>query len=270
MPEASSVDRVCLSSRSLGMILLLLVNVLWVLSSELTRFIFIDEDFKRPFFTAYVKTCMLTVYMVRYLVFEKPEQHVYKVLENELSDCESIDMGAHSLTMEGFETMTSDSENDIDRTEVVSRSVRFAEHREIRRMPAIEADEARQARQPYTPPIFDCNFSINLPRNIKYTIFFFAPMWLICTFTYQTALVFTSVSALNLISSSSSLFVLVFSGFLVALNLGGVYLVSQFSSSLRGTIFAQVAAISYALYITLYTRYQEKHGEISINLMFGE
>ncbi|XGW24821.1 hypothetical protein V3C99_006351 [Haemonchus contortus] len=265
------------------MILLLLVNVLWVLSSELTRFIFIDENFKRPFFTAYVKTCMLTVYMVRYLVFEKPEQHVYKVLENELSDCESIDMGAHSLTMEGFETMTSDSENDIDRTEVVSRSVRFAEHREIRRMPAIEADEARQARQPYTPPIFDCNFSINLPRNIKYTIFFFAPMWLICTFTYQTALVFTSVSALNLISSSSSLFVLVFSvcfpsngsnftllkGFLVALNLGGVYLVSQFSSSLRGTIFAQVAAISYALYITLYTRYQEKHGEISINLMFG-
>ncbi|PIO73917.1 putative membrane protein [Teladorsagia circumcincta] len=39
-----------------------------------STFIFIDEDFKRPFFTAYVKTCMLTVYMVRYLVFEKPVQ----------------------------------------------------------------------------------------------------------------------------------------------------------------------------------------------------
>ncbi|KAK6025530.1 hypothetical protein OSTOST_08567, partial [Ostertagia ostertagi] len=308
--------------------------------SSRDQFIFIDEDFKRPFFTAYVKTCMLTVYMVRYLVFEKPEQHVYKVLENELSDCESIDMGGHSLhvykvlenelsdcesidmgghsltmegfetmtsdsevdtdrtdgvsrsvrfaehreTMEGFETMTSDSEVDTDRTDGVSRSVRFAEHREVRRMPSVEAHEARLARQPYSPPIFDCNFSINLPRNVKYTVFFFAPMWLICTFTYQTALVFTSVSALNLISSSSSLFVLVFSicfpstgssftllkAFLVALNLGGVFLVSQFSSSFRGTLLAQVSAVSYALYITLYTRYQEKNGEIGLNLMFGE
>ncbi|VDO95993.1 unnamed protein product [Heligmosomoides polygyrus] len=203
MPETSSRSRVCFTGRTLGIILLLLVNVLWVLSSELTRFIFIDEGFKRPFFTAYVKTCMLTVYMVRYLVFEKPQQ---------LSDCESIDMGGHSLSMEGFETMTSDSENDVlDGVETVSRSVRFAEHREVRRMPAIEADDARLARLPYSPPLFDCNISINLPPHIKSTVFFFAPMWLVCTFTYQTALMFTSVSALNLVSSSSSLFVLVFS-----------------------------------------------------------
>ncbi|KAK6730049.1 hypothetical protein RB195_006854 [Necator americanus] len=74
MPVASSRDRVCFTGRSLGVVLLLLVNVLWVLSSELTRFIFIDEDFKRPFFTAYVKTCMLTVYIVRYIAFEKSQQ----------------------------------------------------------------------------------------------------------------------------------------------------------------------------------------------------
>ncbi|KAK6047186.1 hypothetical protein COOONC_15308 [Cooperia oncophora] len=158
--------------------------------------------------------------------------------------------------MEGFETMTSDSEVEVDRTENVSRSVRFAEHREVRRMPAVEADEARLARQPYSPPIFDCNFSLNLPHNVKYTIFFFAPMWLICTFTYQTALVFTSVSALNLISSSSSLFVLVFS--------------ICFPSNGSSFTLLKVSAVSYALYITLYTRYQEKNGEISINLMFGE
>ncbi|ETN84576.1 hypothetical protein NECAME_06812 [Necator americanus] len=58
-------------------------------------FIFIDEDFKRPFFTAYVKTCMLTVYIVRYIAFEKSQQHLYNVLENDVSDCESVDIGRH-------------------------------------------------------------------------------------------------------------------------------------------------------------------------------
>ncbi|CAJ0594258.1 unnamed protein product [Cylicocyclus nassatus] len=284
MPTPSPQSRACLTGRTLGVMILVLVNVLWVLSSEVTRFIFIDENFRRPFFTAYVKTCMLTIYMVRFLVFEKPQQHVYKVLENDASDCESIDLGHHSnLSVEGFETMTSDSENDAERELDVTRSVRFAEHREVRRMPSSEATEAHEARLPYSPPLIDCSLSINLPEHIKHTVFFFAPMWLVCTFTYQTALLFTSVSSLNLISSSSSLFVLVFlicfptatsrfsliKALLVAMNLGGVLVVSQFSASLKGAVFAQLSAISYALYITLYTRYQERNGEISINLMFG-
>ncbi|KHJ98368.1 hypothetical protein OESDEN_01654 [Oesophagostomum dentatum] len=179
--------------------------------------------------------------------------------------------------------MTSDSEYDVTAQGNV-RSVRFAEHREVRRMPVDEAEEARQARLPYSPPIIDCSVSLRLPEHIKHTIFFFAPMWLVCTFTYQTALLFTSVSSLNLISSSSSLFVLVFSicfpsasskftlvkALLVAVNLSGVLVVSQFSTSLKGALFAQMSAISYALYITLYTRYQERNGDISINLMFGQ
>ncbi|KHJ80441.1 hypothetical protein OESDEN_19884 [Oesophagostomum dentatum] len=74
MPSAPMDGGACFTGRTLGVVLLLLVNVLWVLSSEVTRFIFIDEDFKRPFFTAYVKTCMLTIYMLRFLLFEKPQQ----------------------------------------------------------------------------------------------------------------------------------------------------------------------------------------------------
>ncbi|RCN40730.1 hypothetical protein ANCCAN_13337 [Ancylostoma caninum] len=110
MPVASSRTQACFTGRTLGVILLLLVNVLWVLSSELTRFIFIDEDFKRPFFTAYVKTCMLTVYMVRYLAFEKSQEHVYRVLENDVSDCESIDIGRHySLFIAWFGSGSFDS-----------------------------------------------------------------------------------------------------------------------------------------------------------------
>ncbi|VDM54861.1 unnamed protein product [Angiostrongylus costaricensis] len=260
-PSPRSPDRL-ITSRSLGIILLLLVNVLWVLTSELTRYVFVDEGFRRPFFTAYVKTCMLTVYMVRYLACERVQE-----------------------SLEGYETMTSDSEYDLIQTGV-NRTVRFAEHREVsvRRMPEVEASEARLARQPYSPPLFVCPFSFNIPSHVRQTVFFFAPMWLLCTFTYQAALMFTSVSALNMISSSSPLFVLVFSicfpsseskftllkAFFVAMNFGGVLIVSEFSSSLTGSLFAQISAVSYALYITLYTRYQERSGDISINLMFGK
>ncbi|KJH53297.1 hypothetical protein DICVIV_00420 [Dictyocaulus viviparus] len=284
MPDSLFQNRDCLSNRSLGIILLLFVNVLWVLSSELTRFIFIDEGFKRPFFTAYVKTCMLTVYMVRYLTCKEAPQPVYKVLENDVSDCESIDISRHSLSLEGFETMTSESEDDNVPVGSVTRTVRFAGHREVRRMPAIEANEAQVARQPYSPPIFDCSLSLNVPNHVKYTVFFFAPMWLLCIFTYQAALMFTSVSALNMISSSSPVFVLIFSicfpsmgsrfsflkAFLVVMNFAGVLIISEFSSSFTGIFLAQISAVSYALYITLYTRYQERNGDISINLMFGK
>ncbi|KAJ1347324.1 hypothetical protein KIN20_002359 [Parelaphostrongylus tenuis] len=109
MPESSPPQSLPDRSRSkrwLGIVLLLVVNVLWVLTSELTRFIFVDEGFKRPFFTWYVKSCMLTVYVVRYLACEPAgqQQHVYKILENDVSDCESmIDIGHHSLSLEGFE-----------------------------------------------------------------------------------------------------------------------------------------------------------------------
>ncbi|KAJ1347325.1 hypothetical protein KIN20_002360 [Parelaphostrongylus tenuis] len=149
-------------------------------------------------------------------------------------------------------------------------------------MPETEASEARLARQPYSPPLFECPFPLHLPNHARHTVFFFAPMWLLCSFTYQAALMFTSVSSLNLISASSPLFVLVFSiclpsseskftlskAFFVALNFGGVLIVSEFSASLQGLLLAQVSAVSYALYITLYTRYQERNGDISINLMF--
>ncbi|KAE9418475.1 hypothetical protein Angca_005093 [Angiostrongylus cantonensis] len=283
-PSPQSSDHL-ITSRSLGIILLLLVNVLWVLTSELTRYVFVDEGFRRPFFTAYVKTCMLTVYMVRYLACERV-QEVYRshsIVAGSLIESEKYGTTVEKHSdLEGYETMTSDSEYDLVQTGV-SRAVRFAEHREVRRMPEVEASEARLARQPYSPPLFVCPFSFNIQSHVRHTVFFFAPMWLLCTFTYQAALMFTSVSALNMISSSSPLFVLVFSicfpssgskftllkAFFVVMNFGGVLIVSEFSSSLTGSLFAQISAVSYALYITLYTRYQERSGDISINLMFG-
>uniref|UniRef100_A0A914GZP2 EamA domain-containing protein n=1 Tax=Globodera rostochiensis TaxID=31243 RepID=A0A914GZP2_GLORO len=54
------------SQRLLGIGLLLFVNVVWVLSAELTRHLFIDLDFARPFFFTYAKSCMLSLLLLRY------------------------------------------------------------------------------------------------------------------------------------------------------------------------------------------------------------
>lgn len=45
----------------LGICVLLVVDLIWVASSELTEYIFKDAHFDKPFFTTYVKTSMFSV-----------------------------------------------------------------------------------------------------------------------------------------------------------------------------------------------------------------
>ncbi|CAI2321594.1 unnamed protein product [Caenorhabditis sp. 36 PRJEB53466] len=275
----------CLDSKSIGICLLLIVNVLWVLSSELTRFIFVDEEFRRPFFTVYVKSCTLIVYMIRYLVFEARDEGTYKVLISEGSiDSETYEMSCESLSHEGYESVT-DVDSDVESVsadgEKRPRKIRFADRREVRRMPASNAEDQRKARLPYRHPSLECQF--HLSKHVKYTLFFFAPLWLMCSFTYQAALAFTSVSSLNLISSSSSVFVIAFAicfpsasnrfsaykCVLVSINIAGVLIVSHYIPSFVGALFAQISALSYAVYLFAYGHFEEKYGKVDINLMFG-
>ncbi|CAI4223084.1 unnamed protein product [Auanema sp. JU1783] len=280
MPNGSR-DGALFDGRFIGVILLVIVNILWVLSAEITRFIFVDEDFKRPFFTVYVKTCLLSIYLLKYFCCSKPPE-TYQVLENNLSE-ESFDMGQHTLALEGFETVSgSDSELDEDLIKK-EKKIRFASKKEVRRLPSHEADEARKARLPYARSICEFEDFCVLSTQMKNILFVFGPIWLVSSFTYQAGLLFTSVSSLNLVSSSSSLFVLVlnacipssgssftlYKGFLVVLNIGGVVAVSKLSANLTGVMFAQISAVAYALYLTLYSRYQDNHGVLDMNLMMG-
>ncbi|CAB3410867.1 unnamed protein product [Caenorhabditis bovis] len=276
----------CLDRRTLGICLLLIVNILWVLSSELTRYIFVDEEFRRPFFSVYVKSCTLIIYMVRYLIFEAHDENSYTTLVNDnTSDTESFELSCESLHLEGFETVTEDS--DIEsyyegENGKRKRRIRFSDRKEIRRMPSSTAEEQRRARLPYRHPSLECHIH-QFPRHIKYTIFIFAPLWMLCSFTYQVALVFTSVSSLNLISSSSSVFVLAFAicfpsshnrftlykCLLVAMNIAGVLLVSHYMPSLLGAFFAQISSVSYAVYLFAFNNFEDQYGKMNINLMFG-
>jgi solute carrier family 35 protein F5 len=170
---------------------------------------------------------------------------------------------------------------DVPPQKKARRKVRFSLFREVRRLPESIANEAKRARLPYRPPILDCKCA-NSPL-VKYTLYF-APMWFLSSVSYQAALAFSSVSSVNLISASSSLFVLILSALmsrraadrftfskllLVVVNLSGVAIVSNFSPSLVGSGLSLFSAFAYALYLAVFSTFSAKHGRIDMNLMFG-
>jgi hypothetical protein len=65
---------VSFSRRAIGALLLVLVCLLWVSSSELTQFIFADLAFSRPYFFTWFVTSMFQFYLVGFLVYKPWQQ----------------------------------------------------------------------------------------------------------------------------------------------------------------------------------------------------
>jgi len=62
--EGKKEKRVKLMRHVFGVILLLCVVFIWVAGSELMQFIFLEEDFEKPFFLTYCSTASLSVYLI--------------------------------------------------------------------------------------------------------------------------------------------------------------------------------------------------------------
>ncbi|KAF8367271.1 hypothetical protein PRIPAC_85100 [Pristionchus pacificus] len=251
------------SKSSLGFIILMIVNILWVLSGEITRYIFIDCNFNRPFFVLSVKSSFLSIYFIRYL---------YKPKKIQYTSMDEID----EMSIEGFEFLT-DEENENN-----GKKVRFSSTKEIRRLPLRIGREAELARRSYNSSV-DCTIpTISSPTLIIICVLL--PTWLICSLSYQASLLFTTLSSLNLISATSSIFVLILSmfipssrskvtplkGFIVLINLFGVSLISQSDSlSSSSIILALFSAFAYAVYLISLSKFVSVYGDIDINFLFG-
>ncbi|KAF7632558.1 hypothetical protein Mgra_00008005 [Meloidogyne graminicola] len=113
---------------------------------------------------------------------------------------------------------------------------------------------------------------------------YFAPLWLVSSVSYQTALAYSSVSTVNLISASSPLFVLIFGAFfgkysvdsfswlkllMVLLNMLGVCIVSRFSGNLFTTSLSLFSAFSNAIYLFALARLSFKGKNVNMPLLLG-
>ncbi|XP_069588644.1 solute carrier family 35 member F5 isoform X2 [Ranitomeya imitator] len=238
----------------LGILVLLLVDVIWVASSELTSYIF--QEFNKPFFSTFAKTSMFVLYLLGFLIWQPWRHQCAKRLRetrtNRLADACAADGAVnHTLSdplyvpvkfhdLQNEKILTTNDDKSIKKPRV-----RFSNLMEVRQLPLSQALEAKLSRMLH-PPVRDSEAAVR--TSGKFTIcqvakisFFFCFVWFLANYSYQEALSDTRVAIVNIISSTSGLFTLILASIFpsnsgdrftlskllaVILSIGGVVLVS--------------------------------------------
>ncbi|XP_022907966.1 solute carrier family 35 member F5 isoform X2 [Onthophagus taurus] len=286
----------------LGSFILILVDIIWVSSSELTKYIYHNETFEKPFFCTYIKTSMFTLYLIG-LCFWKPwQEHCYRPSHYMFLDVEEDDNfyseANTSLstptyiplkTPDGSELVSS---SDSDATSV--RSVRFSKLAEVRQMSDEVATEALLARLSYQASVRASDLArraaSRLPlEKIAKLAFGFCLLWFCANYTYQLALADTEAGVVNVLSSTSSLFTLALAAMFpstsndkftlsklvcVCLSISGTVLVSYTDIMMQhrvphGVSLSILSAFFYAAYIVFLRMHVDHEDKMDIPLFFG-
>ncbi|XP_023613638.1 solute carrier family 35 member F5 isoform X8 [Myotis lucifugus] len=255
---------------ALGIVILLLVDVIWVASSELTSFA--DAE-------GYFAACTTDTTM-----------------SSSLSEPLYVPVKFHDLPSEKPENTNTDTE----KTPKKSR-VRFSNIMEIRQLPSSHALEAKLSRMSY-PTVKEQESLLKTVGKLTATqvakiSFFFCFVWFLANLSYQEALSDTQVAIVNILSSTSGLFTLILAAVfpsnsgdrftlskLLAVilsnncyshSIGGVVLVNLSGSEKSagrntiGSIWSLAGAMLYAVYIVMIKRKVDREDKLDIPMFFG-
>ncbi|XP_012936842.1 solute carrier family 35 member F5 [Aplysia californica] len=289
----------------IGIVVLLIVDVIWVVSAELTEYIFKDTDFSKPFFTTYVKTVMFAMYLIGFLVWRPWRVQCYrkKIFSEEttpISPPVEADAMIGSpiyvpVKYEHYDSHTSGGESDDASTGGSSKSVRFSNLSEVRQLSEEYAVEHNLARLSYQASV-EAEEKLTILQNrlplsqVVRLAFYFCLLWFFANFTYQEALNQTESSVVNVLSSTSGLFTLICAAIFpsgpsdkftlsklvaVLISLGGVTMVCLSDMDLEkqtvpvGAIWALVSSAFYAFYLVLIKRKVDNEEKMDIPMFFG-
>uniref|UniRef100_A0A671V619 Solute carrier family 35 member F5 n=1 Tax=Sparus aurata TaxID=8175 RepID=A0A671V619_SPAAU len=273
---------------ALGVVILLLVDVIWVASSELTSYIFKRQEYNKPFFSTFTKTSMFVLYLLGFLLWRPWRQQCTGSLKRRHSaffaDAEAY-----------FAPCTTDTTvNNCLVPASKKQRVRFSNIMEVRQLPSTQALEAKLSRMSY-PAAKDHEAMLRTVGKLTITdvakiSFFFCFVWFLANLSYQEALSDTQVAIVNILSSTSGLFTLILAAIFpsnstdrftlskllaVALSMGGVALVS-FSSmdnpdekGVIGSLWSLAGAVLYAVYIVMIKRRVDREDKLDIPMFFG-
>ncbi|XP_055625101.1 solute carrier family 35 member F5 [Toxorhynchites rutilus septentrionalis] len=275
-----------------GIVLLVLVDVIWVSSSELTKFLYENENYDKPFFCTYFKASMFTIYLV-FLGLIAPWKETcvkngnYALMENAEDDDNYFVNGNSSLSDSSFIPIKADAQVSATESDDSSiRSVRFSKVAEVREMSPHEATEALMSRLSYAA-------SLRVRRQKSHhktarTALMFSILWFIANYMFQLALDPSETAMVTLLSSTSSFFTLVLAAmfpsscgdkltfskiFAVLLSISGAIMVSLSEISepkmTRGIVLAIMSAFFYASYLVLVKRKSDTEEKINIPMFFG-
>uniref|UniRef100_A0A665WJL2 Solute carrier family 35 member F5 n=1 Tax=Echeneis naucrates TaxID=173247 RepID=A0A665WJL2_ECHNA len=283
---------------ALGVVILLLVDVIWVASSELTSYIFKRQEYNKPFFSTFAKTSMFVLYLLGFLLWRPWRQQCTGTLKRRSSaffadaeayirPCTTDNTVNNCLLIYFFLQIWFPAASKKHR-------VRFSNIMEVRQLPSTQALEAKISRMSY-PAAKDHEAMLRTVGKLTITdvakiSFFFCFVWFLANLSYQEALSDVQVAIVNILSSTSGLFTLILAAIFpsnstdrftlskllaVALSMGGVALVS-FSSmddpdgkGVIGSLWSLAGAILYAVYIVMIKRRVDREDKLDIPMFFG-
>uniref|UniRef100_A0A8C8DQ89 Solute carrier family 35 member F5 n=1 Tax=Oryzias sinensis TaxID=183150 RepID=A0A8C8DQ89_9TELE len=290
---------------ALGVVILLLVDVIWVASSELTS---VRTDYNKPFFSTFTKTSMFVLYLLGFLLWRPWRQQCTGTLKRRHSaffaeaeayftPCTTDNTVNNRLSEPLYVPVKFQDlfQIKLESTDAPKKQrVRFSNIMEVRQLPSTQALEAKLSRMSYMAAK---DHEAMLRSVAKLTItdvakisFFFCFVWFLANLSYQEALSGTQVAIVNILSSTSGLFTLIFASIFpsnssdrftlskllaVALSMGGVALVSISSmdnldeKGVRGCLWSLAGAVLYAVYIVMIKRRVDREDKLDIPMFFG-
>ncbi|KAL7737023.1 hypothetical protein ACLKA6_005249 [Drosophila palustris] len=281
----------------LGLSILLLVNILWVSSSELSQFLYEDEKYDKPFLTTYFKTSMFSIYLLIIGIIAPwkescDRQNGNYVMMDQNGDDENYYSNQAALGNPTFvpirvanpiNGVLSGTESDDSSV----RSVRFCKMAEVREMSAHEATDALMARLSYAA-------SMRIRRQKSHhktakTALLFCLLWFAANYFSQLALDMDEQPMITLIRSTTATFFVILLAALfpsatgdkltitkviaVTMNIGGIVATTindlHDSKMTRGVLLALFSAFFYASYLVFVKRKSDTEEKVDIPLFFG-
>ncbi|KAK7075174.1 hypothetical protein SK128_015223, partial [Halocaridina rubra] len=292
---------------ALGIFVLLLVDIIWVASSELTEYIFNESGFDKPFFSTYFKTSMFALYLLGF-IFWSPWRHqcthnhhhqddMYQVADIE-EDEESAMMDDRRLSEPRYEPLKineQEKSSDGDSDDSSVKSVRFSKLTEVRQLSETEAIDAMMSRLSFSASVRAEQLALQAAnklsiKEVMKISSIFCLLWFLGNYGYQIALSDTEAGIVNIVSSTSGLFTLILAAIFpssltdkftisklasVLLMVAGVVLVSLEDKKLAGgklplgVVWSLVGAVVYACYMVFLRRKVPTEDRMDFTMFFG-
>uniref|UniRef100_A0A3B4XT11 Solute carrier family 35 member F5 n=1 Tax=Seriola lalandi dorsalis TaxID=1841481 RepID=A0A3B4XT11_SERLL len=275
---------------ALGVVILLLVDVIWVASSELTSVRTYVTEYNKPFFSTFTKTSMFVLYLLGFLLWRPWRQqctgtlkcrhsafgcfirlfNIYKCLTLSFPQSEPlyVPVKFQDVPAEHSNCLIGDCESSSKK-----HRVRFSNIMEVRQLPSTQALEAKLSRMSY-PAAKDQEAMLRTVGKLTITdvakiSFFFCFVWFLANLSYQEALSDVQVAIVNILSSTSGLFTLILAAIFPSNSSDRpneyVYVLFYVVCSL----WSLAGAILYAVYIVMIKRRVDREDKLDIPMFFG-
>ncbi|XP_041984828.1 solute carrier family 35 member F5 [Aricia agestis] len=280
-----------------GLFILFLVTVLWVASSEVTKYIYTEKKLDRPFLVTYIRSSLLFVYLL-VLCFTPPTKDpcqpadYTQLLEAtaETDDDSFCNDNSTSLGDSTFIPVRAGETTDSD--DATPRAVRFNKVAEVRVMSAAMAGEALLARLSWSASLRATEHAQRKAaaaatrRHLRLALVFCVP-WFISNYLYRLSLLHTTTYSATLYTSTTGAFTLTFGALFsqvpndrftptkclaVILTAAGLVVLSiteSHQSNWTGVLAALGSALFYSIHLMLFRRELRKGNGINSFLLVG-